>query len=65
MSDSYANLSKVNAEVAKQMRNMAEIQAIAALRDLKEQASQAQAEMSSFWRGLQGGKADAAAAAGT
>ncbi|HAO7388994.1 TPA: hypothetical protein IRA88_000589 [Escherichia coli] len=62
MSDSYANLSKVNAEVAKQMRNMAEIQAIAALRDLKEQASQAQAEMSSFWRGLQGGKADAAAA---
>lgn len=42
MSDSYARLSKVNAEVAKQMRNMAEIQAIAALRDLKEQASQAQ-----------------------
>lgn len=40
MSDSYARLSKVNAEVAKQMRNMAEIQAIAALRDLKEQASQ-------------------------
>ncbi|HHW6394121.1 hypothetical protein [Escherichia sp. MOD1-EC6099] len=63
MSDNYARLSKVNAEVAKQMRNMAEIQAIAALRDLKEQASQAQAEMSSFWRGLQGGKADAAAAA--
>ncbi|EJM9651434.1 TPA: hypothetical protein ACI67J_000787 [Escherichia coli] len=63
MSDSYANLSKVNAEVAKQMRNMAEIQAIAALRDLKEQASQAQGEMSSFWRSLQGGKADAAAAA--
>lgn len=63
MSDSYANLSKVNAEVAKQMRNMAEIQAIAALRDLKEQASQAQGEMSSFWRSLQGGKADAQAAA--
>ena len=63
MSDSYARLSKVNAEVAKQMRNMAEIQAIAALRDLKEQASQAQGEMSSFWRSLQGGKADAAAAA--
>ncbi|HBD5305675.1 TPA: hypothetical protein KKL21_000392 [Escherichia coli] len=63
MTDSYANLSKVNAEVAKQMRNMAEIQAIAALRDLKEQASQAQGEMSSFWRSLQGGKADAAAAA--
>ncbi|HCT6136362.1 TPA: hypothetical protein OT261_001438 [Escherichia coli] len=62
MSDSYARLSKVNAEVAKQMRNMAEIQAIAALRDLKEQASQAQGEMSSFWRSLQGGKADAAAA---
>ena len=63
MTDSYANLSKVNAEVAKQMRNMAEIQAIAALRDLKEQAGQAQGEMSSFWRGLQGGKADAQAAA--
>ncbi|MCV8893151.1 hypothetical protein ODW20_03790 [Escherichia coli] len=63
MTDSYANLSKVNAEVAKQMRNMAEIQAIAALRDLKEQASQAQGEMSSFWRSLQGGKADAQAAA--
>ncbi|HAZ7304957.1 TPA: hypothetical protein J7673_000481 [Escherichia coli] len=63
MTDSYARLSKVNAEVAKQMRNMAEIQAIAALRDLKEQASQAQGEMSSFWRSLQGGKADAAAAA--
>ncbi|EQB0867456.1 hypothetical protein LB410_17680 [Escherichia coli] len=63
MSDSYARLSKVNAEVAKQMRNMAEIQAIAALRDLKEQASQAQGEMSSFWRSLQGGKADAQAAA--
>ncbi len=63
MSDSYANLSKVNAEVAKQMRNMAEIQAIAALRDLKEQAGQAQGEMSSFWRSLQGGKADAQAAA--
>lgn len=63
MSDSYANLSKVNAEVAKQMRNMAEIQAIAALRDLKEQASQAQGEMSSLWRSLQGGKADAQAAA--
>lgn len=62
MTDSYARLSKVNAEVAKQMRNMAEIQAIAALRDLKEQASQAQGEMSSFWRSLQGGKADAAAA---
>ncbi|MCV5349050.1 hypothetical protein OFM93_28675, partial [Escherichia coli] len=29
---------------------------------LKEQASQAQGEMSSFWRSLQGGKADAAAA---
>ncbi|EFT2971092.1 hypothetical protein ONM76_002247 [Escherichia coli] len=63
MTDSYANLSKVNAEVAKQMRNMAEIQAIAALRDLKEQAGQAQGEMSSFWRSLQGGKADAQAAA--
>ena len=63
MSDSYARLSKVNAEVAKQMRNMAEIQTIAALRDLKEQASQAQGEMSSFWRSLQGGKADAQAAA--
>ncbi|HCO8614342.1 TPA: hypothetical protein OB849_000271 [Escherichia coli] len=63
MSDNYARLSKVNAEVAKQMRNMAEIQAIAALRDLKEQASQAQGEMSSFWRSLQGGKADAQAAA--
>ncbi|EFL3859553.1 hypothetical protein AB146_004202 [Escherichia coli] len=63
MSDSYARLSKVNAEVAKQMRNMAEIQAIAALRDLKEQAGQAQGEMSSFWRSLQGGKADAQAAA--
>ena len=63
MSDSYARLSKVNAEVAKQMRNMAEIQAISALRDLKEQASQAQGEMSSFWRSLQGGKADAQAAA--
>ena len=63
MSDSYSNLSKVNAGVAKQMRNMAEIQAIAALRDLKEQASQAQGEMSSFWRSLQGGKADAQAAA--
>lgn len=63
MSDSYANLSKVNAEVARQMKNMAEIQAIAALRDLKEQASQAQGEMSSFWRSLQGGKADAEAAA--
>ena len=63
MTDSYANLSKVNAEVAKQMRNMAEIQAIAALRDLKEQASQAQGEISSFWRSLQGGKADAQAAA--
>ena len=35
MTDSYANLSKVNAEVAEQMRNMAEIRAIAALRDLK------------------------------
>ena len=63
MTDSYANLSKVNAEVARQMKNMAEIQAIAALRDLKEQASQAQGEMSSFWRSLQGGKADAEAAA--
>ncbi|EEZ8677616.1 TPA: hypothetical protein ACGRT9_002482 [Escherichia coli] len=63
MTDSYANISKVNAEVAKQMRNMAEIQAIAALRDLKEQAGQAQGEMSSFWRSLQGGKADAQAAA--
>lgn len=63
MSDSYANLSKVNAEVAKQMRNMAEIQAIAALRDLKEHASQVQGEMSSLWRSLQGGKADAQAAA--
>ncbi|NUM83732.1 hypothetical protein [Escherichia coli] len=63
MSDSYARLSKVNAEVAKQMRNMAEIQAIAALRDLKEQAGQAQGEMSSFWRSLQGGKSDAQAAA--
>ena len=63
MTDSYANLSKVNAEVAKQMRNMAEIQAIAAQRDLKDQAGQAQGEMSSFWRSLQGGKADAQAAA--
>ncbi|MGT9434863.1 hypothetical protein ACVWB4_22770, partial [Escherichia coli] len=63
MSDSYAKLSKINAEVARQMKNMAEIQAIAALRDLKEQASQAQGEMSSFWRSLQGGKADAQAAA--
>ncbi|MBC1122851.1 hypothetical protein FSG42_004165 [Escherichia coli] len=63
MTDSYANLSKVNAEVAKQMRNMAEIQAIAALRDLKEQAGQAQEGMSSFWRSLQGGEASAAAAA--
>lgn len=63
MTDSYANLSKVNAEVAKQMRNMAEIQAIAALRDLKEHASQVQGEMSSLWRSLQGGKADAQAAA--
>ncbi|EPE8326722.1 hypothetical protein ACSPD5_000330 [Escherichia coli] len=63
MSDKYAGLAKVNAEVAKQMRNMAEIQAIAALRDLKEQASQAQGTMSSFWRSLQGGEASAAAAA--
>lgn len=63
MTDSYANLSKVNAEVARQMKNMAEIQAIAALRDLKEQASQAQGEMSSFWRSISGGKADAEAAA--
>ncbi|HBH4766105.1 TPA: hypothetical protein KTG67_001030 [Escherichia coli] len=63
MSDKYASLAQTNAEVAKQMRNMAEIQAIAALRDLKEQASQAQGTMSSFWRSLQGGKADAQAAA--
>ncbi|EFC9345699.1 hypothetical protein CRE68_001020 [Escherichia coli] len=63
MSDKYASLAQTNAEVAKQMRNMAEIQAIAALRDLKEQASQAQGTMSSFWRSLQGGEASAAAAA--
>ncbi|HBC0974312.1 TPA: hypothetical protein IGZ69_003312 [Escherichia coli] len=63
MTDSYANLSKVNAEVARQMKNMAEIQAIAALRDLKEQASQAQGEMSSLWRSISGGKANAEAAA--